>query len=111
MARSRASAGAPSTDHADLGTTDRHPPAPFPGAGTKLVIAGAALAVTGVLSITALVVQLLWYDPPCRPLGAWSFIGACGVLRLLVLLMLPTLALGLVLVVRGLVLRRRQVAG
>ena len=90
--------------------TDRHPLGPFPHGGTKLVIAGAALAITGVLSITALVVQLLWYDPPCRPLAAWSFTGACGVLRLLVLLMLPTLALGLVLVVSGLVLRHREEA-
>jgi|GEM_PF-460491 hypothetical protein len=111
MARRRPTGGAPSTDHAALGMTDRHPINPFPGTGTKLVIAGAALAVTGVLSIAALVVQLLWYDPPCRPLVAWSFIGACGVLRLLVLLMLPTLALGLGLVGRGFVLRRRQVAG
>jgi len=76
-----------------------------------LVIAGATLAITGVLSITALVVQLLWYDPACQPVAAWSFTGACGVLRLLVLLMLPTLAVGLVLVVRGLVLRRREHAG
>ena len=77
------------------------------------MIAGAALAITGVLSITALAVQLLWYDPPCRPVAASSFTGPCGVLRLLVLLMLPILAAGLVLLVRGLVLvgrERRSVA-
>ena len=72
------------------------------------MIAGAALVITGVLSNTALVVQLLWYDPPCRPITAWSFTGPCGVLRLLVLLMLPILALGIVLVVSGLVLQRRE---
>lgn len=82
------------------------PLGPSARAGTKLVVAGTALALTGVLSIAALVVQLLWYDPPCEPVVAWSFTGPCGVLRLLVLLMLPTLAVGLVLLVRGLLLRR-----
>ena len=76
--------------------------------GTKLLIAGAALALTGVLSITALVVQLLWYDPPCEPVAAWSFVGACGVLRLLVLLMLPVLLAGVGLLTAGLVLRRTE---
>jgi hypothetical protein len=107
MGRRRETAGSPST-HSDVGMTDSHQVGPFPRTGTKFVIAGAALAITGVLSITALVVQLLWYDPPCRPLVAGSFTGACGVLRLLVLLMLPTLAVGLVLLVLGLVLRRRR---
>jgi len=48
------------------------------------------------------------YDPSCEPVAAWSFFGACGVLRILVLLMLPILAAGLVLLVVGLVLRRRD---
>jgi hypothetical protein len=108
MARRRPVAGAPSTAHPDVRTTGGQQPGPFPHGGTKLVIAGAALAITGVLSITALVVQLLWYDPPCQPIAAGSFLGPCGVLRLLVLLMLPILALGLSLVVGGLVLRRRE---
>jgi hypothetical protein len=108
MARRRPVAGAPSTDHSDARMTGGSQPGRLPDAGTKLVIAGAALAITGVLSIAALVVQLFWYDPPCRPIAAGSFTGPCGVLRLLVLLMLPILALGSVLVVYGLVLRRRE---
>jgi hypothetical protein len=87
------------------------PLGPSAPAGTKLVVAGTALALTGVLSIAALVVQLLWYDPPCEPVAAGSFTGPCGVLRLLVVLMLPTLAVGLVLLVRGLLLRRGHRGG
>jgi hypothetical protein len=87
--------------------TDRHRLDPAVRAGTKLVIAGAALALTGVLSITALVVQLLLYDPPCEPVVAWGFTAACGVLRLLVLMTLPVLLVGLGLIGRGLVLRAR----
>lgn len=76
--------------------------------GTELLIVGATLAITGVISESALVFQLARYDPPCEPLAAWSFVGACGVLRILVLLMVPILAAGLVLLVVGLVLRRRD---
>lgn len=76
--------------------------------GTELLIAGAVLAITGVISESALVYQLVLYDPSCEPVAAWSFVGACGVLRILVLLMLPILAAGLVLLVVGLVLRRRD---
>jgi hypothetical protein len=76
-------------------------------AGTSLLIVGVALSITGVISIAALVVQLLGYDPACEP-AVWSFEGACGALRLLVLLMLPVLAVGLVLVLGGLLLRRRD---
>jgi len=61
-----------------------------------------------VISEAALVYQLVLYDPSCEPVAAWSFFGACGVLRILVLLMLPILAAGLVLLVVGLVLRRRD---
>ena len=76
--------------------------------GRELLIAGAALTITGVSSEAALVYQLVLYDPSCEPVAAWSFFGACGVLRILVLLMLPILAAGLVLLVVGLVLRRRD---
>ena len=79
--------------------------------GTKLLIAGVAIALTGAISETALVVQLLGYDPPCEPALAWGFAGACGVLRLLVLLTLPVLLVGLGLLVRGLVLRSRARTG
>jgi len=79
-----------------------------PPLGTKLLIAGVALALTGVLSIAALVVQLMLYEPPCEPIAAWDFGGACGVLRLLVLLMLPVLAAGLALLAGGLLLLRRD---
>jgi hypothetical protein len=74
--------------------------------GTSALIVGAALLVTGVISIAALVVQLASYDPPCEPLAAWTFLGACGALRLLVLLMLPVLLGGLGLVTAGLLVRR-----
>jgi hypothetical protein len=93
--------------------TDRRQPGSVARSGAKPLIAGVALALTGVISIAALVVQLLWYEPACDPVASWSFTGACGVLRLLVLLMLPILAAGLVLLVRGLVLvgrERRSVA-
>jgi len=73
--------------------------------GTKLLIAGVALSLTGVISITALVVQLVLYDPPCIPLVAWSIEGACGLLRAMVVLTLPVLLVGLGLLARGLVLR------
>lgn len=73
-----------------------------------MLIAGVMLVLTGVISITALVVQLLLYDPPCKPVVAWDFVGACGVLRLLVLLMLPVLLAGLVLLAAGVVLLRQQ---
>ena len=78
------------------------------GSGTKLLIVGVALSITGVISEAALVVQLLAYEPPCQPIAAWSFLGACGVLRILVLLMLPVLAAGLVLVALGIVQRLRR---
>src|SRR5678815_2970594 len=90
---------------------DRRELDPAARAGTKLVIAGAALALTGVLSITALVVQLLWYEPRCEPVVDWTFLGACGVLRLLILLTLPLLLVGLALLARGLVIGRRARRG
>jgi hypothetical protein len=73
--------------------------------GTELLIAGAALAITGSISESALVFQLARYDPPCEPVAAWSFVGACGVLRILVLLMIPILGAGAGLLVAGLVRR------
>ncbi len=76
-------------------------------AGAQALIAGVMLVVTGAISIVALVVQLAGYDPSCEPLAAWDFRGPCGVLRLLVLLMVPILLAGLGLVASGLVLRRR----
>jgi hypothetical protein len=83
---------------------------PQPGArghpGAKLVIAGAVVAIAGAISETAIVVQLLEYEPPCEPITAWSFTGGCGVLRLLVLLTLPVLLMGFGLFASGLVLRR-----
>ena len=69
------------------------------------MIVGTALVITGVISIAALWVQLLWYDPPCAPLLAASLTGACGALRLLVLLMMPFVLGGLALGAYGLVLR------
>ena len=74
---------------------------------TAVLIAGVMLLLTGVISVTALVVQLVLYDPPCEPLVAWNFVGACGVLRLLVLMTLPVGLAGLVLLAAGVVLRRR----
>lgn len=76
-------------------------------AGTRLLIIGVALSVTGAISIAALVVQLAVYDPPCE-LVAWSFVGACGALRLLSVAMLPFLVGGLGLVGAGLILRRKH---
>jgi hypothetical protein len=86
------------------GHPQRHPP---DRTGTAVLIAGVMLVVTGVISITALVVQLVLYEPPCEPV-AWHFVGACGVLRLLVLLTLPVLLAGLALLAAGVVLRRRS---
>jgi hypothetical protein len=83
-------------------------PGPRGRSGTRALIVGVALSLTGVISIAALVVQLAAYDPPCEPLVAWGFVGACGALRLLVVLMLPFLLGGLGLIVAGLVLRRRR---
>ena len=76
--------------------------------GISALIVGLMLLLTGAISIAALVLQLVHYDPPCEPLAAWSFLGACGALRLLVLLMLPVLLGGLGLLTVGLVLRRRS---
>ena len=76
--------------------------------GTRLLIVGVALSITGLISEAALVVQLLAYEPACQPVAAWSFLGACGVLRILVLLMLPFLGAGLVLVALGIALRLRR---
>jgi hypothetical protein len=75
---------------------------------TRLLIVGVALSITGLISEAALVVQLLAYEPACHPVAAWSFLGACGALRILVLLMLPILGAGLVLVAVGIVLRLRR---
>ena len=75
-------------------------------AGTGLLIVGVALIITGVISETALIIQLVAYDPACEPLAAWSFTGACGGLRLIIVLMLPFLITGLVLSGLGIVRRR-----
>ena len=88
------------TDHPPRGTT-------YPG-GTRALIVGVALTITGVISEAALIVQLVAYEPSCEPLVAWSFTGACGGLRLLIVLMLPFLVTGLVLIGTGLVLRVRH---
>src|SRR5262249_23901730 len=82
-------------------------PGPRGRTGTRPLIVGVALSVTGLISISALVAQLGVYAPPCE-LVAWGFVGACGALRLLVLLMLPFLVGGLGLIAAGLVLRRRH---
>lgn len=82
-------------------------PGPRARTGTRPLIVGVALSVTGLISISALVVQLVVYDPPCE-LVAWSFVGACGALRLLCVAMLPFLIGGLGLVGAGLVLRRKK---
>jgi hypothetical protein len=84
---------------------------PVGRSGTRLLIAGAVLSLTGVFSIAALVVQLMSYEPSCEPVATWSFTGACGVLRLLVLLMLPVMLVGDGLLVGGLLLRRRDRPG
>jgi hypothetical protein len=73
--------------------------------GTRALIVGVALTSTGVISEAALIVQLVAYEPSCEPLVAWSFTGACGGLRLLIVLMLPFLITGLVLLIAGLVWR------
>lgn len=78
----------------------------FPS-GTRPLIVGVALSVTGVISETALVIQLVAYEPSCEPLVAWSFTGACGGLRLLIVLMLPFLVVGLILIAIGIVQRLR----
>jgi hypothetical protein len=82
-------------------------PRPGPArTGTKLLIAGVALSLTGAISLAALVVQLVLYDPPCTPLVSWSIEGACGLFRAIILLTLPVLVVGLGLVVGGVVLHR-----
>ena len=75
-----------------------------------MLIVGVALSITGLISEAALVVQLLAYEPPCQPIAAWAFVGACGALRLLVVLMAPILGAGLVLVALGIMqrLQRRE---
>ena len=72
------------------------------------IIAGAMLVVTGAISIAALVLQMLGYDPPCAPLVSASLAGPCGVFRLLVLLMLPITLAGCGLLAAGVVLRWRD---
>ncbi len=91
--------------------TVRPQPGPAGRSGTKALVAGVMLLLTGAISIAALVVQLAGYDPRCEPLAAWDFLGSCGVLRLLVLLMLPVLLAGLGLLAGGLVLRRLRRRG
>ena len=88
------------TDSAPRGTTS-------PG-GTRALIVGVALTITGVISEAALIIQLVAYEPSCEPLVAWSFTGACGGLRALIVLMLPFLVLGLVLIGLGTVQRLRS---
>ena len=75
--------------------------------GTAALIVGVALSITAVLSDTALVAQLVLYEPSCQPFVAWSFEGPCGVLRLLTVLMLPFLLAGVVLIAIGVVQRVR----
>ena len=75
---------------------------------TRALIVGVALTITGVISEAALIVQLVAYDPSCEPFVVWSFTGACGGLRLLIVLMLPFLITGLVLIGVGLVQRLRH---
>ena len=87
------------TDHPPRGTTH--------SSGTRALIVGVALTSTGVISEAALIVQLVAYDPSCEPLMAWSFAGACGGLRLLILLMLPFLVAGVFLIALGIVRRLR----
>jgi len=84
----------------------REEPGPRGRPGTRALIVGVALSLTGLISIAALVVQLAAYDPSCEPLVAWDFVGPCGALRLLSVAMLPFLLGGLGLLVAGLVLRR-----
>ena len=91
--------------------TGRPQPSPLGRLATKQLIAGVALTLTGVISIAALVVQLMLYEPSCAPVAGWDFGGACGALRLLVLLMLPVLVAGLLLLARGLVLLWRDRRG
>ena len=69
---------------------------------------GVALTITGGISEAALIVQLVAYEPSCEPLMAWSFTGACGGLRLIIVLMLPFLITGLVLIGIGIGLRVRH---
>lgn len=88
--------------------TDRPPPGTTHSSGTRALIVGVALTITGVISEAALIVQLVAYEPSCEPLVAWSFAGACGGLRLIILLMLPFLVTGLVLIAIGIVLRVRH---
>ena len=86
--------------------TDPRSPGPGHPHGTRALIIGVALTITGLVSEAALVVQLAAYEPSCEPIAAWAFTGACGALRLLVLLMLPFLLTGLLLIGGGLALRR-----
>jgi hypothetical protein len=76
--------------------------------GTAALIVGAALTITAVLSDAALVAQLVLYEPSCEPFVAWSFEGPCGVLRLLVVLMLPFLLAGVLLIAIGITQRVRR---
>ena len=50
--------------------TSESPAGPRTGAGTRPLIVGVALSLTGLISIAALVVQLAAYDPSCEPLEA-----------------------------------------
>lgn len=88
--------------------TDPPPRATTHSSGTRALIVGVALTITGVISEAALIVQLVAYEPSCEPLVAWSFTGACGGLRLLIVLMLPFLITGLVLIALGMVQRLRH---
>ncbi|HET9156203.1 MAG TPA: hypothetical protein VFN91_06020 [Myxococcaceae bacterium] len=74
-------------------------------AGTGLVIVGVALLITAVISETALIIQLVAYEPACEPLATWSFAGACGGLRLIILLMVPFLLAGVALLIAGVIRR------
>ena len=85
--------------------TDRQTSAPAARAGKGRLIVGVALLITAVISEAALIVQLVAYEPSCEPLVAWSFTGACGGLRLIILLMLPFLVAGVALLLAGLVRR------
>jgi len=85
--------------------TERQTPVPAVRAGTGLIIVGVALLITAVISEAALIIQLVAYEPACEPLVAWSFVGACGGLRAIILLMLPFLVAGVGLLTAGMIRR------
>jgi hypothetical protein len=106
--RRHAVARSPEAQVTTAPVTERQNPEALARTGTRLLIVGVALSITAVLSDTALAVQLVAYEPSCEPFVAWSFAGACGVLRLLIMLMLPFLVVGSVLIALGIAQRLRH---